>query len=587
MQKKYLIVVFLLCFSINGKLIAGNYLPCGTATGNALVPSTTPGLAPGRSYNVSVGSSCDYLVPDMRIFWMSRTGRGWRQFGSIRQIPAPGTRVVLPSGGCANQTVQVTLTVDFYFNNGTPVNRRDDRYCSVDLTDRFFVEDKIHPVARGISISTSNPDFSPGALNTLFTASSFTDNCSPLSILQNNLEFVTDPRRPAIVEIRCGSTNTYRVSFRTRDVCGRYSNWAIAIVRFVDIILPAPPTIFSPSYFYTDSLCQAFISPSMLTVYSADDLTPTPQIRYSYRIISPAYLKGDIPASGRWLNASDACPVNGLVTLRVCAQDCSGNGNLHAGDDILDVNCDFVQFNMRDTLRPALLSECGNNTVELFANCTATMPNLASSLSVSDNCSAISIYQLPAPGSDLNEGISNDLGLAAGDPRPYSCEMDKEDDDVVDCTSSMGVFKSIPVSFILVDCDGNCTILRNCIIVNLTTTISIATDQKPGLKAANSSDHQRANRSEPGTRISNQPNPFFDFTDIRINTGHSGNGRMHFYTMDGRMILTRDLDVYPGQHTLRIPKQELGSSGLFLYSFSYKDTLSGKEIKVWNKMLVY
>lgn len=582
-MKTILLTAFLIFFLTPGKVLAGNYLPCGSSTGNTIVPNPDPNIF-SRGFNVSVGASCEYLVPDMRFLYISRTGRGWRQSGTIQQVPAPGTRVVAASGGCIRQFIRVNFSVDFHYNNGTPINPRDDRYCSVDRIDSFLLEDKIAPVARSFSFTTSNTDFNPASLKANFISPSISDNCTPLSILQDNLQFVNDPRRPAQVGIRCGSTNTYRVSFRTSDACGRLSNWAIATIRFVDGIAPSPPTIISPSYFYTNNTCRSFISPSMLTAYSHDDYTPDAQIRYSYRIISPAHLRGDIPASGRWLNAAGACPVNGLVTLRVCAQDCSGNGNLHVGDNILDANCDFIQFNIRDTIRPILLSECGNTTVNLFANCTNTMPNLASTLSVTDNCSAVSIYQLPAPGSILNDGVGNELGLASGSPRSFTCTMDKEDDDYVDCTSSTGIFKSIPVSFILVDCDGNCTIQRNCIIVNLTNTINnMATGNTsyPLLKEAKT----KWSSNESTLSINNQPNPFQDFTDIKIKGASSGKGILRFYTSEGRTLHHRE--VKPGEFTQRIQKQDLNTNGLVFYTYSYRDDITGEERIVWNKMLVY
>lgn len=570
--------LFYLCsffsFLIKLNVYGGDYLPCGSSTGNRLMQNTA-------GYVFPTVPPCGFRVPDLRPRWDRITGRGWRIYGSLKQIPAPGTLISRSGPACASGSFTVTISANFIYDNGTPVNPRDDRYCSVDALDSYFWVDLESPRATNISFTTSNTDFSPSGLKTYFTTLS--DNCTPLSVLQDNLEFIADPRRPAYAEIRCGSTNTYRVLFRTRDACGRVSNWATATIRFVDVIPPSRPVIIVPSYFYTNTICQSFISPSMITAYSHDDLSDAAEIRYSYRIIAPTHLRGDIPLAGRWLNASAACPVNGLVTLRVCSQDCSGNGNLHVGDDVLDVNCDYVKFNLRDTIKPMLRSDCGNITQELLANCNNTMPNLAASLTVSDNCSAISVYQLPAPGSLLNDGVSHAPGLASGAPRSFTCTLANEDDDFVDCTSSMGIFKSIPVSFILVDCDGNCTLLPNCIIVNLSTTTSPVAGITGGPLLADVKP--KWSRPESALSLSNQPNPFHDFTDIRITGQPSGTGILRFFTPEGRTLHLRN--VNPGELIQRIQKQDLNTQGLVFYTYSYRDDLTGEQKKIWNKMLVY
>lgn len=577
MKLKPFFFCILISLFIDMDVFGGDYLPCGSSTGNRLTQNTAGYVFPDIP-------PCGFRVPDLRSRWERTTGRGWRVYGSLKQIPAPGTLISRSGPACASGSFTVTISANFLYDNGTPVNPRDDRYCSVDAQDSYFWVDLQQPVARSISFTTSNTEFNASSLKANFTSASLSDNCTPLSVLQDNLQFAADPRRPDYAEIECGSTNTYRVSFRTRDACGRVSNWASATIRFVDVILPSRPTIISPSYFYTNNECRSYISQSMLSAYSHDDLTPDAQIRYSYRIISPAHLRGDIPATGRWLNAAGICPVNGLVTLRVCAQDCSGNGNLHVGDNILDSNCDFIQFNIRDTLRPVLLSECGNTTVNLFANCTNTMPNLASSLRTTDNCSAVSIYQLPAPGSILNDGVSHELGLASGAMRSFTCTMDKEDDDYVDCTGSTGIFKSIPVSFILVDCDGNCTVQRNCIILNLSNIINnVASAGSLNLEHAEVEFNR--NRPESKLSISNQPNPFEDFTEIRIAKGLSGKGILRFFTPEGRTLHTRM--VGPDVFNHRIQKSDLNTRGLVFYTFTYRDETSREQRIVWNKMLVY
>ena len=93
---------------------------------------------------------------------------------------------------------------------------------------------------------------------------------------------------------------------------------------------------------------------------------------------------------------------------------------MHLKDNGLSSNCNYLDVILKDTLAPRIRSGCGK-IVTLFANCTAVMPNLASTLSIAENCSAISIYQLPKPGNILNDGVENYPGLASGVERIFTC----------------------------------------------------------------------------------------------------------------------------------------------------------------------
>lgn len=500
----FILIINSLCFELS----AGNFLPCSANNGNQIVARTSPDFFT-RGFNVALGSSCEYLVPDMRRYWSARAGSGWRVSGSIRQIPEPNTRVSIASGTCTDKYIKVVITADFHFNNGTAINPWDDRYCSVDILDSFFIQDKISPVARPIAISSSIPSFSADNLKSFFSSAHLSDNCTPLAILRNNLEIATDPGIPTEAGIRCGSANLYLITFRTRDACGNYSNWALGMVRFVDHIPPTKPTItpFISDYYLNDD-CTFLIRPNHFDVHSADDHTPANRIIYSYRIISPLNLRGDLPTGGVRLSMDDACPASTSITLRVCAQDCFGNGNLHRGDNILDVNCDYITLNLRDTTAPRITSPC-DSIIELLSNCTAVMPNLAASLTSSENCSAVSIYQLPAPGSVLNNGAAKSIGLAQGPPRIFNCNLANLNDDYVDCNNSMGVFKSIPVSFIVVDCDGNCTVRSNCLTINLkTATPSLNHSTVDFTSTSAGKEKLRYSNSTEFISLTNQPQSF-------------------------------------------------------------------------------
>ena len=49
------------------------------------------------------------------------------------------------------------------------------------------------------------------------------------------------------------------------------------------------------------------------------------------------------------------------------------------------------------------------------------MPNLSGILSRFDGCSDVSIYQLPPPGSILNNGEPKNMDLARGVARSFEC----------------------------------------------------------------------------------------------------------------------------------------------------------------------
>lgn len=598
MKTIFLTTLMMIYFSPGIELLAGNYLPCGASTGNAIIPNPDPDIL-SRGFNVSVGAGCEYRVPDMRFLYISRTGRGWRQLGSITQVPAPGTRVVAASGGCIRQFIRVVFSADFHFNNGTPVNPRDDRYCSVDRIDSFLLEDKIPPVARSISITTGNPTFTATALKSLFTAASITDNCSSLATLQNNLELVTDPRRPTMVEIRCGASNTYRVSFRTRDACGNYSNWAIATVTFRDNLAPVYVGEAFP-YYFLDLNCRTKITPTAgdvslpgyFKVRFTDDYTPEANIRLSYRILSPSAHRGNIPTTGIWINRSGYCPASVDLVVRVCAQDCFGNGNLYSDSDSeagVGLNCRLITLKLMDTTRPQLISLCDTTDLPSNLSCQATMPNLTTSLAWADGCTSLSnlsIYQFPAPGSILNDGVDNEIGLARGPARTYTCSIQKPADPAVACGST-GDYKTlqyIPVHFIVVDCDGNCRVIEGCQYINLYKTPGASPSH--GFYASPLSFKSTNQEKLKSSSMYNVPNPFHDFTDIQLSGLAKGTATLQFYFPDGRTLMSRKLALNSGQNVERIYTQDFDTKGLIFYSLEYIDFTTGQIQRIYNKMVI-
>lgn len=59
-----------------------------------------------------------------------------------------------------------------------------------------------------------------------------------------------------------------------------------------------------------------------------------------------------------------------------------------------------------------------------------------------------------------------------------------------------------------------------------------------------------------------------------------------FFTPDGKSILERPVTLQNGLTTLRLQNQDLGYKGLLFYALIYRDSTSGVEKRVWNKMVV-
>jgi len=551
---------------------------CGTTTGNSIVRRID------RVVDVALSLECYYTVPDLRTSWMRRTGKGWRTLGSLRQIPVQGTRVSIKPGLCPNQYISVIISADFINNNGTPLILSDDRYCSMSVADSFRIFDNTPPPIRNISFNISDVTFSGGDLSPLLRSEFYlSDNCS--SFL--SVDLLSEEASPEF-SIDCRSKTIFNVFFRLTDGCSNHSRWALVTIHYVDVLPPTGPSIFGPSMFVLNSDCRVRISPEEFFTSSSDDWTPPSSIRYSYRVISPSRYRGNIPPGGRWLDADGSCPANDVVQVRVCAQDCFGNGDLHLSDDVVGINCNYLYVRLKDTLAPQLVSGCGA-TVNILANCTAVMPNLAPTLITFENCSDVTIYQLPKPGTLLNDGVSNSLGVALGTERSFSCGLPDEADPIIDCKSSSGVFKSISVSFVLIDCDGNCTVKQNCITLNLSAGAGLASAQglfsnsaHPGSTNPRNTDHHIA-----VMEMVNQPNPFYDYTSIKINASNPGTGILHFYTASGQQLLSRTIKINTGVNSIKINKNELGMEGLVFYSLTISKDGSGQQKVLWNKMMVF
>ncbi len=552
-------------------LLSSPYLwadtPCSSTSGNVFRRIGAGGTRTSNIINVSLDENCAWIVNNLNSLYQAYTTRAGWVLDSVSQSPGVGSTVFpLYTGSCVIVKKVIRMTA-YFRDNRLTYNRRDDRFCQMVITDTAILQDKMNPVARSISISTASTSLTPGSLKHHFGSAVLTDNCSPLLVLQNNLEFAATPPFPSEAFPSCDRKTRYTIRYRTRDLCGNISGWSIATVAIVDTIRPRVSTMLGPSEIILNNSCASTIQRSQFTIHGIDDYTASEEIIFSYRIIAPASLAGNIPTTGKLINAAGLCAPDNQIRVRVCAQDCFGNGNLHLSDNDVTPNCEYITIALWDTTKPTLTGTIPSQLIPVSnVTCTAEMPNLATALAGHDNCSDVSIYQLPAPGSILNDGDPSAPGLARGINRPYMCEFLKEPDEAIDCATVNGpIVKSVDVSFLIVDCQGNCSIRRFPGLVQLSkaTSSEININLKPFSKFTTS------------TSLLNYPNPFKVSTQIRIENDAENSGEMSFYTIQGQLLGKKPIQLQKGLTTVTIYKEEFKDyTGIVLYRIGYKNAIS-------------
>ncbi len=553
--------------------------PCSSTSGNVFRRIGAGGTRTSNIINVSLDENCAWIVNNLNSLYQAYTTRAGWVLDSVSQSPGVGSTVFpLYTGSCVLAKKVIRMTA-YFRDNRLTYNRRDDRFCQMVITDTAILTDKLPPVARILSITTSSTSLTPANLKHHFGAATLTDNCSPLSVLQDHIEFASTPPYPTgDITLRCDGRNRYAIRYRTKDLCGNYSNWSLISVLLVDTTPPLGPNIIGPSELILNNSCSFTLTRSHLTVRGIDDLTRPGDLTYSYRVTYPTSLAGNISAAGKVLSGLGICAPDNYITVRVCAQDCFGNGDLHLTDNGITSNCNSLFMQLKDTIKPTLTGSIPSQFITVSpVTCTAEMPNLATALAGNDNCSDVSIYQLPAPGSILNDGDPSAPGLARGINRPYMCEFLKEPDEAIDCATVNGpIVKSVDVSFLIVDCQGNCTIRRFPGLVQLSkaTSSDININLKPFSKFTTS------------TGLLNYPNPFSESTQIRIENDEDKTGEMSFYNIHGQLLGKKQVHLQKGITNLTIYKEELKDyTGIVLYRIGYKNAI-GENVQKQGKMIV-
>jgi hypothetical protein len=523
------------------------YTQCETK--NSITQKST-----ATSIITTVNTNCQYIVPDLRTNWKVKTTGGYSLVGTLTQIPTPGS-LVFASDVCRDFSV----VISGMFQKGSS-------NCIKTVTDRFTVSDKSNPVLRAHTITSANYNYlSLDRLKLLFTATNLYDNCSSLTTLRNNLEFIPDATRPEYIELNCSNplANQYTTQVRTKDQCGNYSPYVNITFKFTDTEAPIVRLPIQEDLSY-NSNCELYIDKYRNPAYA--DLSG-PGISFSNRIIYPSSLVQNL--TGPTLIPYTNCPIRKIV-LRVCAQDCWGNGDLHLSDNGTSSNCFTFPLDIWDRTAPTMpASNCGE-VQNVYANCTSIMPNMATEIEgILNNCGNYTVYQLPAPGQRLNDGIANTYGWAlngSGSVLSLSPELSAilQNDDIVSCPTTLGVFKTIPVSFIIIDEVGNYTTYTDCATVQLTNQIS---DNPNGLSASLESRSANLNLPNKINIGQNFPNPFSSSTTIVIESSIEDHGNLEFYNSVGQKIHIKNVQLQKGINQIQVHKNELKAGRMLFYTY--------------------
>ncbi len=71
--------------------------------------------------------------------------------------------------------------------------------------------------------------------------------------------------------------------------------------------------------------------------------------------------------------------------------------------------------------------------------------------------------------------------------------------------------------------------------------------------------------SEEFVLYQNQPNPWSEMTNVRFYAPHLGDAKVMFYDVDGKVLLSKDIETVIGINELTIYKHELGANGVIYY----------------------
>ena len=398
---------------------------CTVGSGNTL---TGPSGPPNLTVNFDAG--CSIVVPNVLPRWTATPGAGYVLI-SVNQAPLAGTSYTAPKAGtCNNEDVNVLVTALFFFQ-GVFQDPTDDILCSLVRTDIVLLRDNTPPTVTPPGITL---DVGPGCtvtaaqITATLNSLNVDDNCTTDGFLISTATVIS--ALPPVLTCNVSPQGPYGVTIRVTDACGN-TGTGIQSVTLRDQTIP---TITCPPQQtqYWDANCSSVLL-DYRSLASATDICGGPSFTYSQRSVGPLAPVNVFP---NYVPGGTICPSARLAQVRICAQDCFGNGNLDPVPPALPSNCCNFGVLLLDTTRPVASILCpGVILLDAGPNCTVNIPDLRFAGLFIDNCDPINpaaIVQSPPP------GLFDASGLVCPNPT------------------------TLNVTFTYTDCNGNGPVVHVC-----------------------------------------------------------------------------------------------------------------------------
>ena len=237
----------------------------------------------------------------------------------------------------------------------------------------------------GCTVSLAN-------LLSVVTGPRVADNCTSDPTLIANAFIVSGFPVP---DLACSTSPNLgtTVQYRTADACGNLSNIASVTIRLRDQVAPILSTCPPDATDAFDANCEYTVA-DFRGLASATDACGSP-FTYSQRVLGVTN-----PNVGPFINntfptITGGCAGPRVITIRICAQDCFGNGNLDpAPAGPLPSNCCTLTVTVSD-VTPPVGALCPSQVVlPVDVACSANVPDIRDASIFSDNCSVIDPSQI-------------------------------------------------------------------------------------------------------------------------------------------------------------------------------------------------
>ncbi len=423
-------------------------------------PAMDPCVTQGSNAVINVNIlplGCTFLTPSVSIqhdWQVAGSCMGWTRVGGLRpiQVPPALTPFVLPgSSVCPNSFVQVNLIATYFRINAMPPFLQT---CSITRTDSFFINDVTNPVLLlPGSVILDVDSLCNVSLANLFSFvgnANVIDNCSNDATLIANMQVTAGYPLPNLACPTSPNAGTV-VTFRTADACGNLSNTQNVTVRLRDLTAPTITCPVDDSRAF-DASCQYTVE-DFRALATPDDICGAPYT------LSQRVLAVSNPAAGPFANnvfptISGGCDGPRVITIRICAQDCFGNGVLDpAPAGPLPGNCCTFNITVTDQTDPTPGICPSPVVVNVDAGCTANIPDLRVPTIFQDNCSVINPDNIGMYADADGDGSYETELFAPGTPVIPGGFYPLAAGDII--CNPLFPGGALDIQFTFIDCNGN------------------------------------------------------------------------------------------------------------------------------------